>query len=95
MRKKNEYREAIQALRRYQEEKPHLTRANRYQIIQDMTGIDKETVELITRWDRAIREVFPKDEVGAKLEREWKMPDYMRQPDLSWTDIFKRDGLNN
>lgn len=90
MKNKNAYKDAVEEINEIKRKFPNLTRANRFEILANFYGIPEEEARMADRYLRAIRQVFPKDAVGAQLESEWHMPDYMRNPLNDWDSTFKR-----
>lgn len=83
------YLEAVEEVKDCVNQNKFKSRASRYQIIELLTGISSGTCEKILRYDRAIRDVFPKDEVGERLERENHKPDYIHQFENQQGELFK------
>ena len=71
MRNKQAYKQAVKEIQEIKSKYPHFTRAHRFQILEHFYGIPEEEAREVDRRLRAIREVFPKDDVGAELEAEW------------------------
>jgi hypothetical protein len=74
------------------EKKGYTSRSCRFLIIEEMLGISPEDAKAVETITRTIRQLIPKDEVGARLEQAWKMPDYMRplEENKEWNNLFKR-----
>jgi hypothetical protein len=73
------------------EKKGYTSRSCRFLIIEEMLGISSEDAKAVETITRTIRQLIPKDEVGARLEHAWKMPDYMRPlENKDWNNFFKR-----
>lgn len=90
MQQKHLYKEAVEKVNEYFKEHPETTRADRFRIIHELTGIDEEFIRSADRWGRAIREIYPKTKIGAKLEQEWKNTPVTREVE-SWSNIFKHN----
>ena len=84
---------AVEEIRQIKDKHPQFTRADRFKILENYFGIPEETAREADRYLRAIREVFPKDAVGAELEKEWHNTPATREVQ-TWESIFKRNGLN-
>lgn len=70
------YEKACEEVRQLKEASPSFTRADRFRILQALTGVDEETARTTDRYLRAIREIIEKDSRGAELEAEWRKKDY-------------------
>ena len=62
----------LEFIKEHCEKKGYTSRACRFQVIEDLMGISPEESKRVETITRTIREIFPKDEVGEKLENEWK-----------------------
>ena len=60
-----------QAIKEFCEKRGFTTRSCRFAVVSEMLGVDTETAKKIETITRTIRQLFPKDKVGAKLEQEW------------------------
>jgi hypothetical protein len=72
------YLEAVEEVKYCVNQNNFKSRSSRYQILELLTGISAGTCEKILRYDRAIRDVFPKDEVGEAEEEKWHLKDYQK-----------------
>jgi len=90
MQNKNAYKDAVREIQEIKEKFPHLTRADRFKILENFYGIPEEESRLVDRYQRAIREVFPKDSVGAKLEQEWHKSQSMIIEENVWDKTFRK-----
>lgn len=78
-----------QIIKDYCEKKGYQGRGCRFKVIEDLLGITPKEAKKVETITRTIREIFPKDEVGAKKEAEWKMPDYMRSWENELNSLYK------
>lgn len=95
MKQKHIYLKALGELALLKKENPNFTRADRHQMIHRLTGIAPEIQIQVERYSRAMREIFPKDEVGKKLEAEWHKPEYLHNAEMDWAQTFKRTNQLN
>lgn len=61
----------FQEVKEFCDKSEYSGRKNRYKIMEEKFGVGAGTCEDIIKFDRHLRDVFPVDERGIELEKEW------------------------
>jgi len=82
----------IKSLKEYLIKKGYKTRACRFKVISDLVGISEEEAKASEKINRYIRELLPKDEVGAKKEKEWQRGEALHT--WEWENKTRQNNLD-
>ena len=78
----------FETVKNFIEAHPEFTgRKDRYLAEALYFGMESETMKEIQSFDRYLRDIWEKDSVGEKLEKEWHKPDYIHNTENN--QLFK------